>query len=552
MITLITEPNLYYQYGAYLPPSLPSLGTACIAGSLKKNNISYNLIDFYPLYLKCSLKESYEYIEWLSIKFDDNYIRKLISKGCVKSTFQLFDLLYRWIFIDKQKTITSSMRLRIISETIFYIFKLYIKAIKYNVFINSPFINNLIRLLYKFNNQYIGVSLQDLSNPICAAVINYISNKGFTVIAGGQFSFLYKYDTSMLKKINDLKIKYFIFGYGEKPIIDLIDSFHNNKKNYKIKYVYNHNDLKYDKDIDINYSYCDIMPDFSKYNLDDYFTPIKILPIQTSRGCYWKKCVYCRREVYQERYNVFNIKKTIDTITYMKQCFDVKLFLICDEAHSPAVARLLANAILSNKRLGDIKIAAIARPDKEFNANLLNLMSRAGYKTLFFGIESGSNYILNKMRKGTNVETIKRVLKESSKAGISNLCFYMIGFPGETIKDINATIKLMKQTKQYVDYIRLNTFILQSRTYIFNNPSNFGIINIEKNPYQEDSYKFTADRTPDESTISQIRNDIKKLNYISGRLKLVDIPGDGDELLPLLFVQRFLDKYYGQVKNDNE
>ena len=84
-------------------------------------------------------------------------------------------------------------------------------------------------------------------------------------------------------------------------------------------------------------------------------------------------------------------------------------------------------------------------------------MRKAGCGSLLYGIESGSQRILNKMHKGTTLAEIKKVLKLTMNENIWPLTYWLVGFPSEQISDI-------KKTKDFIISgfgIFLNTYKLK-------------------------------------------------------------------------------------------
>jgi radical SAM superfamily enzyme YgiQ (UPF0313 family) len=71
----------------------------------------------------------------------------------------------------------------------------------------------------------------------------------------------------------------------------------------------------------------------------------------------------------------------------------------------------------------------------------LRLMRRAGCYAVNVGVESGSDRILKRMRKGVTTEKMRESISKVKKAGIDIGGFFIIGFPGETKEDILQTIK---------------------------------------------------------------------------------------------------------------
>jgi radical SAM superfamily enzyme YgiQ (UPF0313 family) len=76
---------------------------------------------------------------------------------------------------------------------------------------------------------------------------------------------------------------------------------------------------------------------------------------------------------------------------------------------------------------------------------LLRLMAQAGCRWISWGIESGSEEILKRVRKGITVGQVQRALQWAREAGIRNWGYFIIGLPGETEETIRETIRLSKR-----------------------------------------------------------------------------------------------------------
>ena len=76
---------------------------------------------------------------------------------------------------------------------------------------------------------------------------------------------------------------------------------------------------------------------------------------------------------------------------------------------------------------------------------LLRLMARAGCWTISWGLESGSEEVLRRVRKGTNLDQAEQALRWARAAGIRNWGYFIIGLPGETEKTIRQTIRFAKR-----------------------------------------------------------------------------------------------------------
>jgi len=76
---------------------------------------------------------------------------------------------------------------------------------------------------------------------------------------------------------------------------------------------------------------------------------------------------------------------------------------------------------------------------------LLGWMKKSGCWMISWGIESGSQAVLRRARKGITIEKIERALHWSKEAGIGNWGYFIIGLPGETEETIEETIRLAKR-----------------------------------------------------------------------------------------------------------
>jgi radical SAM superfamily enzyme YgiQ (UPF0313 family) len=76
---------------------------------------------------------------------------------------------------------------------------------------------------------------------------------------------------------------------------------------------------------------------------------------------------------------------------------------------------------------------------------LLQKLRRAGCDTLYFGVESGSQRILDFIKKGITLDQSKRAVEIVKRVGIKALASFMLGIPGETINAMRKTIAFAKK-----------------------------------------------------------------------------------------------------------
>ena len=250
-------------------------------------------------------------------------------------------------------------------------------------------------------------------------------------------------------------------------------------------------------------------PDFDDFKLTRYFSPVPVLPINFSRGCFWRKCTFCTyNKRYPAPYKTKSIQRFIQELKYFRSR-GINYFLIDDDAISARHLTLISNAIIKNRL--DVFFGAITRPDKSFSLEVLKNIHRAGGRLLVWGIESSSQRILNLMKKGTTVKNIEYILKKSHEVGFHNHIFMIREFPTQTEKEICEDMIFLRKNMQYIGSFYTHHFILQRDSYIFNKPEEFGIKNFKENPiYKQKKKLLHGDSLFFKSNIKLDREKIRK------------------------------------------
>lgn len=135
-----------------------------------------------------------------------------------------------------------------------------------------------------------------------------------------------------------------------------------------------------------------------------------------------------------------------------------------------------------------------------FSARDADNMYSAGCRMLRYGVESGSQNMLNRMEKSTNVNQIEESLRYSSEAGIFNHVNFMIGYPGESEQDFNETLGFVKRNKKHIHTVRVNPFYLSPGSILSKDPSKYGIelLDLENGHHR---YRYSDGREENVNTI---------------------------------------------------
>jgi radical SAM superfamily enzyme YgiQ (UPF0313 family) len=182
------------------------------------------------------------------------------------------------------------------------------------------------------------------------------------------------------------------------------------------------------------------------------------------RDCWWGKCSFCSwTTLYPgEQYRVISVKRALDEIGHILDRYPIKE--IMDDSGTFPVGDWLREFCVGMIRRGyhqKIKIDCNMR----FNAGLdkkdYQLMAKAGFRFLLYGLESVNQETLDRINKNLKVNQIAPVLKMAKKAGLWPHITVMVGYPWETEKEILKTLNFAQEVfqKGWVDTLQATVVI---------------------------------------------------------------------------------------------
>lgn len=214
------------------------------------------------------------------------------------------------------------------------------------------------------------------------------------------------------------------------------------------------------------------IPDFSDFPWDKY--PARIVPIMTGRGCQWDKCRFCSDviSVSGRTFRTRSVEHVLLEIQEQARRHNTRNFLFLDlKLNSyPDMLRGLADGIGRYVRnaewIGTVHVDQ--RRDNGLSRRDLFAAARGGMRRVSFGLESGSQRLLDAMNKGSSVEANAEFIRNAHDAGLSIRCTMFKGFPGETAEDMEKTARFLEDNAAYIDRIRFNDFSIPHDTPIYN------------------------------------------------------------------------------------
>ena len=179
-------------------------------------------------------------------------------------------------------------------------------------------------------------------------------------------------------------------------------------------------------------------PDFSGFEIESYLTPEPVLPVITSRGCYWGKCTFCSHtRPYAPGVRVRNPVEVVNELEHHVATWGARTFLFVDEAISPKTLAAISREILEREL--DFRFGAEGvRVERQFDNALLGHAYRAGLRWVYVGVESSSQTLLDRMEKGISTEATSHFIDACREAGITTELSFIIGVPGTNLEDLRS------------------------------------------------------------------------------------------------------------------
>lgn len=172
--------------------------------------------------------------------------------------------------------------------------------------------------------------------------------------------------------------------------------------------------------------------------------PKNSITMITSRGCPFN-CVFCAIKLHMgSRYRAHSADYVLNHLKYCIDKLGISGFHFEDDNFSFNKARFIEilDRIVDDKLKIRWDTPNGIRVDS-LDSKVLKKMKKSGCFEIMLSIESGSQHVLSHIiKKGTNLDYIKEIVRECKKVGIKMGAFFVIGFPGETKDNIKDTLNL--------------------------------------------------------------------------------------------------------------
>ncbi|NLD65147.1 MAG: radical SAM protein [Crenarchaeota archaeon] len=203
-------------------------------------------------------------------------------------------------------------------------------------------------------------------------------------------------------------------------------------------------------------------PAYDLVNMEKYLNSKKIgyrsfqnraISMVTSRGCPFN-CCFCAVHLHMgQLFRAHSAKYVLDHVEYVVDKYKVKNVFFEDDNLTLDIKRFeaICDGLIERKIKVGWETPNGVRADF-LNLDLLKKMKKSGCKSVFVGVESGDQRILDDVIcKSLDLNRVVEFAKNSRKIGLKTGAFYIIGFPGETKENMQKTVDFALMLKRKYD-----------------------------------------------------------------------------------------------------
>jgi len=179
----------------------------------------------------------------------------------------------------------------------------------------------------------------------------------------------------------------------------------------------------------------------------------QVYPLIAGLGCSYR-CTFCINVILGKKYTHRQAPEMVERIKFLQKNYEADFIHTMDENFFISKKRTFEFLDLLEKENINIKWRPQIRPDY-FKDNYINLelakrLERSGMVVAAMGVESASQWMLDKLQKNMQVEQIIKTAEILSKTNIVPKMNFMVGLPGETENDIQKTYDLAVKIRKLV------------------------------------------------------------------------------------------------------
>lgn len=217
------------------------------------------------------------------------------------------------------------------------------------------------------------------------------------------------------------------------------------------------------------------LPDYSDFDMNEYRFPNGVCS-ELSRGC-TAKCTFCE-ETHFWRYRQRQATDAVSEVEHLYYNYGTDVYWFIDSLVNGNINELRAFSKGIKAKGMNIHWTGYARCDGRMDLEYFQDLADSGCIMLNYGIESGSQKVLDDMSKGVTIKEMEQNLHDGKKTGVMAFTNWLIGFPTEDYQDFADTMTFLWRNRNtsFVNIAAGFGFGLGPTSIVGQNPERFNVL----------------------------------------------------------------------------
>lgn len=165
--------------------------------------------------------------------------------------------------------------------------------------------------------------------------------------------------------------------------------------------------------------------------------------VMTARGCPFQ-CTWCCKPIFGEKYRHRSAKNIVGEMQELKAHYHPEMIRFADDIFTINRKKFLQLADEIERSDAIIPFECLSRVDL-VDEEVLNRLRDIGCRKILYGVEAGSQRVLDAMKKGITVKEVHEISRLTRRLGIEQYWFLIYGYPPEDIHDLRLTIDMVRR-----------------------------------------------------------------------------------------------------------
>lgn len=183
---------------------------------------------------------------------------------------------------------------------------------------------------------------------------------------------------------------------------------------------------------------------------------------QSARGCPFP-CAYCVR-TFGRKLALASAGHVVGEVADAVERFGIRYFRFMDDTFTVSRKRVFEICDGLAALDGDISWSCLTRPNT-IDGEIAAALRQAGCRRVYVGIESGSQKVIDYLKRGYDLDSIMSNLEEVRASGLEMVGWFIVGAPVESREDFEASMALARRLK--LEFIAVSTLAPYPETELF-------------------------------------------------------------------------------------